>query len=105
MPLDLNDEELLSGETEEQAQASLTADGWNQKIRYIPATWHRLRYMIGTLREEILEYNYREPSPETEALIKQVQSIQSQQSELTSLQGPLAAMQTPERIITTASPI
>ncbi|EXJ86772.1 hypothetical protein A1O3_03726 [Capronia epimyces CBS 606.96] len=71
MPLDLNDEELLSSETEEQARASLTADGWSPKIRYIPATWHRLRYMIGTLREEVLEYNYREPRPETEALIKQ----------------------------------
>ncbi|KAE9367110.1 hypothetical protein N431DRAFT_83075 [Stipitochalara longipes BDJ] len=81
MPLDLTDEELLSSETEEQARASLTTDGWNPKIRYIPATWHRLRYMIGTLREEILEYNYREPSREAEVLIKDLSQRCKRQKE------------------------
>ncbi|KAK4497697.1 hypothetical protein PRZ48_010350 [Zasmidium cellare] len=69
-PLDLTDDELLVSQSEDQARMNLSPDGWSDKTRYIPATWHRLRYMLGSFREEILEYNYRLPGPETEALLR-----------------------------------
>lgn len=75
LPLDITDDELFSYTTEEEAKMNLTPDGWCPKPRYIPATWHRLRYMIGTFREEVLEYNYRTPSPETEALLRYAELI------------------------------
>nr|POE77934.1 hypothetical protein CFP56_09576 [Quercus suber] len=71
MPLDLSDDELLGvPEVVQQARDRLTDLGWNTDGRYAPATWQRLRYVLGVFREEIQEYPYRPSDPPNNAKLK-----------------------------------
>lgn len=71
MPLELTDQELLSDAGElAQARAKLSPDGWSPDKQYIPATWQRLRFQLGMLREDILEYPFLPPTLENNAALK-----------------------------------
>ena len=64
LPLDISDVDL-AGHTHilEAARRSLDSDGWNTKKVYQQASWIRLRFIISTFREEILELSLQKPSP------------------------------------------
>ncbi|EME48148.1 hypothetical protein DOTSEDRAFT_147401 [Dothistroma septosporum NZE10] len=71
MPLELTDEQLLSDpEALAQARARLSPDGWSPDKQYIPATWQRVRFQLGMLREDILEYPFLPPTLENNAALK-----------------------------------
>ena len=71
MPLELTDQELLSEPDElATARARLSPDGWRPDVQYIPATWQRLRFELGVLREDILEYPFLPPTLENNAALK-----------------------------------
>lgn len=66
MPLDLSDEELVAAPSDaKQEDFPLTSDGWHAHAKYAPATWARVRYIIGVFREEILEFPFKPQDPET----------------------------------------
>jgi hypothetical protein len=73
LPLDIGDH-VLAGDPEllETAQTSLDADGWNIEKIYQRATWIRLRFIISTFREEILELSFQKPSAERTNQLMQV---------------------------------
>ncbi|KAJ5679264.1 Transcription factor [Penicillium macrosclerotiorum] len=65
LPLDIPDLALAgNAEILETAQTSLDANGWNTRKVYQRATWIRLRFIISTFREEILELSLQKPSEE-----------------------------------------
>ncbi|KAM5442966.1 hypothetical protein MferCBS31731_001839 [Microsporum ferrugineum] len=56
LPLDISDEALVGNHSQmEAARSSLTAEGWSVHPVFQRAAWIRLRFIIGTFREEILE--------------------------------------------------
>lgn len=60
LPLDLADSQILA-ETPEivlQAQNDLNDQGWSNNKVYSSATWARMRFILGELREELLEYSF-----------------------------------------------
>lgn len=61
-PLDMDDEILFASDRDalEEARKNLTADGWDPKGEYHPATWARLRYMIAHFREKVNRYQFRD---------------------------------------------
>jgi hypothetical protein len=65
LPLDIGDH-VLTGDPEilEAAQTSLDPQGWSMETAYHRATWIRLRFIISTFREEILELSLKKLSPE-----------------------------------------
>jgi hypothetical protein len=63
LPLDISDEALAGPpHTLEAAQRSLDTNGWNTNKVYQPASWIRLRFIISTFREEILELSLQKSS-------------------------------------------
>ena len=76
LPLDVSDH-MLTGEPEtlEVAQTLLNPHGWNTGKVYQRATWIRLRFIISTFREEILEFSLQRSSPERTDQLTQVYSF------------------------------
>jgi len=64
LPLDISDE-ALTGQphTLEAAKRYLDADGWNTEKVHQQSSWIRLRFIISTFREEILELSLQKSSP------------------------------------------
>ncbi|CAP79554.1 Pc23g00600 [Penicillium rubens Wisconsin 54-1255] len=75
LPLDISDEDLAGHpHTLEAARRSLDANGWNIKKVYQPASWIRLRFIISTFREEILELSLQKLSPNRTEKLREVSS-------------------------------
>ncbi len=72
MPLDINNHELLTEDPLEtmRIQQSLTSDGWNPNSKYSCATWARLRFMVASLREDVLEYSFQPLTTDSVANLK-----------------------------------
>ncbi|KAK2873490.1 hypothetical protein FQN49_002327 [Arthroderma sp. PD_2] len=65
LPLDISDEALAGNDNElETARGSLTAEGWSVSPVFQRAAWIRLRFIISTFREEILELSLQKPGME-----------------------------------------
>ncbi|KAJ5668548.1 Transcription factor [Penicillium maclennaniae] len=65
LPLDISDHVLTEDfENLEAVQTSLDPQGWSMKKAYQRATWIRLRFIVSTFREEILELSLQKSSPE-----------------------------------------
>lgn len=64
LPLDIPDDALfaISPETLSEIKNNPTHDGWNTSGICTPATWARLRYILGEFREETAEYQIRSTS-------------------------------------------
>jgi hypothetical protein len=43
----------------------LTPDGWNPEGMYTSTAWTRVRSMLSTIREDILEYNFKPTTAES----------------------------------------
>ncbi|KAL1885627.1 hypothetical protein Plec18167_001122 [Paecilomyces lecythidis] len=65
MPLDISDE-ALAGDLDlvNDAQNFLDGEGWNTERTFQRASWIRVRFIISTFREEILELSLQRASPE-----------------------------------------
>ncbi|KAL4977300.1 hypothetical protein BDW66DRAFT_165809 [Aspergillus desertorum] len=60
LPLDVSEEALLGDEGGlERAMAELDSEGWNVNATFCRASWHRIRYLVSSFREEILELSLR----------------------------------------------
>ncbi|KAL4996596.1 hypothetical protein BDV10DRAFT_195781 [Aspergillus recurvatus] len=60
VPLDISEEALLGDEQGlERAMAELDSEGWNANATYRRASWYRLRFLVSSFREEILELSLR----------------------------------------------
>ncbi|KAL4982136.1 hypothetical protein BDW68DRAFT_195654 [Aspergillus falconensis] len=60
VPLDISDEALLGDEQDlERAMAELDSEGWNANATFRRASWYRIRYLVSSFREEILELSLR----------------------------------------------
>ncbi|KAJ5243044.1 uncharacterized protein N7469_001371 [Penicillium citrinum] len=75
LPLDISDE-ALAGQPHvlDAAQRTLDADGWSTKNTYQQASWIRMRFIISTFREEILELSLQKPSPNRKDQLRDVSS-------------------------------
>jgi hypothetical protein len=60
LPLDISDEALTG--SRELAQRSVTVEGWSCHAVYQRAAWIRLRFLVSTFREEILELSLTKSS-------------------------------------------
>ncbi|KAJ5314094.1 uncharacterized protein N7443_000978 [Penicillium atrosanguineum] len=75
LPLDISDEALAGPPyTLEAARRSLDANGWNTKKVYQQTSWIRLRFIISTFREEILELSLQKSSPNRTEQLRGVSS-------------------------------
>ncbi|KAL4743259.1 hypothetical protein BDV11DRAFT_215390 [Aspergillus similis] len=60
LPLDISEEALLGDEQGlERAMAELDSEGWNMNTTFRRASWYRIRYLVSSFREEILELSLR----------------------------------------------
>ncbi|KAL3435331.1 hypothetical protein BDV09DRAFT_185100 [Aspergillus tetrazonus] len=60
LPLDISEEALLGDEQGlERATAELDSEGWNINATFRRASWYRIRYLVSSYREEILELSLR----------------------------------------------
>ncbi|EFQ96850.1 hypothetical protein MGYG_08771 [Nannizzia gypsea CBS 118893] len=65
LPLDISDDTLVySRNVIEVTRSSLTGEGWSSQPLFQRAAWIRLRYIISSYREEILELSLQKPGPE-----------------------------------------
>ncbi|KAI9038829.1 fungal specific transcription factor domain-containing protein [Aspergillus affinis] len=65
LPLDLADDSLVGGPSEfELASTSIDSKGWNVQNVIQRASWIRVRFLISTFREEILELSLQGPTRE-----------------------------------------
>ncbi|EAU39251.1 predicted protein [Aspergillus terreus NIH2624] len=65
LPLDIGDEALSSNAQIALASQSLDSNGWNLHGRFQRSAWIRLRFLISTFREEILELSLQSSKEET----------------------------------------
>ncbi|KAJ5240190.1 hypothetical protein N7468_004809, partial [Penicillium chermesinum] len=80
IPKDLSDEALATGHRDlSHLQKDLDADGWNIHRPFQRATWIRVRYIISTFREEILEVSMQNITPETKKVLNDI-SFRSHQA-------------------------
>lgn len=71
-PLNVSDEEVLGTElTLEKALCGLDSEGWNMQ-EFRPSDWVRVRYILGTFREEILSIELAPQDQRHENFIRQV---------------------------------
>ncbi|KAF7713758.1 Fungal Zn(2)-Cys(6) binuclear cluster domain-containing protein [Penicillium ucsense] len=64
MPLDLPDDAFVSDQAQlEYRSRDLDSDNWNVRGVYQRASWLRVRYIISTFREEILEVSLQNVTP------------------------------------------
>lgn len=64
LPLDLADDALVGSPSEvELASTSIDSKGWNMHNVFQRASWIRVRFLISTFREEILELSLQRPTP------------------------------------------
>ncbi|EAA65195.1 predicted protein [Aspergillus nidulans FGSC A4] len=60
LPLDISEEALLGDEQDlERAMAELDSEGWSVNATFRRASWYRIRYLVSSFREEILELSLR----------------------------------------------
>ncbi|QIX00999.1 hypothetical protein AMS68_006516 [Peltaster fructicola] len=61
LPLDLTESEILAEPplSQEQLQSLLTPDGWSREARHTGSTHARVRFLLASLREEVLDHEYR----------------------------------------------
>ncbi|KAK1148503.1 hypothetical protein N8T08_009508 [Aspergillus melleus] len=65
LPLDLADDALVGGPSEfDLASTSVDSKGWNVQSVFQRASWIRVRFLISTFREEILELSLQGPTRE-----------------------------------------
>lgn len=63
LPSDISDGDLFAGKhTLEHARNCLDSSGWNTNPVHQRASWIRLRFIISTFREEVLELFLQKPS-------------------------------------------
>ncbi|CAG8907301.1 unnamed protein product [Penicillium egyptiacum] len=75
LPLDISDETLAGHPNKlDAARLSLDANGWNTREVYQRSSWIRLRFIISTFREEILELSLQKPSPNRTEQLREVSS-------------------------------
>ncbi|PYH92418.1 hypothetical protein BO71DRAFT_457457 [Aspergillus ellipticus CBS 707.79] len=75
LPLDIDEECLAADSAHIQlALRALDEDGWNSRLDgvYQRSSWIRVRFLISTFREEILELSLKDPSPETAHRLRDV---------------------------------
>jgi hypothetical protein len=48
------------------AQQKLTPDGWNPEGMYTSTAWTRVRSVLSIIREDILEYNFKPTTAESQ---------------------------------------
>jgi hypothetical protein len=66
LPMDLSQEELfLERIGLEEALRRVDRDGWSKSGKHTNSTWVRLRYILTSFREEILEYQFRPMTAES----------------------------------------
>ncbi|RHZ62316.1 transcription factor domain-containing protein [Aspergillus thermomutatus] len=70
LPLDISDEALTG--SRELAQRSVTAEGWSCHAVYQRSAWIRLRFLISTFREEILELSLTKSSENRDEQLRDV---------------------------------
>ncbi|GFG22711.1 hypothetical protein IFM61606_02576 [Aspergillus udagawae] len=70
LPLDISDEALTG--SRELAQKSVTAEGWSCHAVYQRSAWIRLRFLISTFREEILELSLTKSSENRDEQLRDV---------------------------------
>ncbi|PSR88495.1 hypothetical protein BD289DRAFT_367089 [Coniella lustricola] len=74
-PLDLTDDELftLSAEDLKQVVASkLDQDGWKKVGELTSSTWARLRFKLGQIRSELVEYQFRLTDTDNESELRNI---------------------------------
>lgn len=75
LPLDISDDDLAADHSYLQLTLrSLDDNGWNSQFQGIfqRSSWIRLRFLISTFREEILELSLQDMSPETAEQLRYV---------------------------------
>ncbi|GKZ27568.1 hypothetical protein AbraIFM66951_005443 [Aspergillus brasiliensis] len=75
LPLDLSDDILTAGTGDlQRAISDLDDKGWDTRPqkRYQRSSWIRLRFLISTFREEILELALQEVTPETAEQLRDI---------------------------------
>ncbi|RHZ61038.1 hypothetical protein CDV55_106320 [Aspergillus turcosus] len=70
LPLDISDDALTG--SIELAQRSVTAEGWSCHAVYQRSAWIRLRFLISTFREEILELSLTKSSENRDEQLRDV---------------------------------
>lgn len=66
LPLDLSDDAVVGSPSEfELASTSIDSQGWNVQKPIQRASWIRVRFLISTFREEILELSLQRPTRDT----------------------------------------
>jgi hypothetical protein len=67
LPLDLTDYDLCAEPAELiLARQKLTPEGWNPEGMYTSTAWTRVRSILSRIREDILEYNFKPATAETQ---------------------------------------
>ncbi|KAL4876270.1 hypothetical protein BJY04DRAFT_200180 [Aspergillus karnatakaensis] len=65
-PLDISEDAMLGDEEElERALNNLDSGGWSVDAAFHRASWYRLRFFMGKIREQILELSVGPPGPES----------------------------------------
>ncbi|KAL6231333.1 hypothetical protein BDW75DRAFT_45977 [Aspergillus navahoensis] len=73
VPLDVSEEALLGDEQDlERAMAELDSEGWNANATFRRASWYRIRYLVSSFREEILELSLRPLDHEALERLRQI---------------------------------
>ncbi|KAL4815635.1 hypothetical protein BDW67DRAFT_163872 [Aspergillus spinulosporus] len=73
LPLDISEEALLGDEQGlERAMAELDSEGWNVNTTFRRASWYRIRYLVSSFREEILELSLRPLDHEAVGRLRQI---------------------------------
>ena len=76
MPLDLDDSQLMEeGASFDLAVASVDQNGWSTGQKMHSSAWIRLRYIMATFREEILEMSLSTSPPISEEHIKCISTL------------------------------
>lgn len=71
IPLDLSDEALATNHTDlSHARAGLDEDGWSNHRPFQRATWIRVRYIVTTFRDEVLEVSMQRVTPENRKILQ-----------------------------------
>ena len=71
LPLDLADQELCAEPAQIiLARQKLTHDGWNPEGMYTSTAWVRVRSILSTVREDILEYTFKSMTAERHVRLK-----------------------------------
>jgi hypothetical protein len=71
MPLDISDEALIAdGPSLDSPQDGIDSMGWNINGLFQRSSWLRVRFIISTFRDEILEISLQGMTPSTVSLLE-----------------------------------